>query len=179
MATLGDKPHTYRALKALDKPHASNTYTCECRTTLSGSGNKSPNGAQRRGPSILAMSTSDAVAAIRTASLCAATTRDGERGEVTTDTCTHGASQTHSSTRIREASGCPATRPFHHGNRCAASGFCAWGIQPQPGNGTVQYHRVPAHRTPSDVVAGLGVHFFPRNRSVDSDCSPSANLGRA
>jgi hypothetical protein len=101
------------------------------------------------------------------------------RGEVTTDTCTHRASQTHSSTRIRKASGCPATRPFHHGNRCAASGFCAWGIQPQPGNGTVQYHRVPAHRTPSDVVAGLGVHFFPRNRSVDSDCSPSANLGRA
>jgi hypothetical protein len=38
--------------------------------------------------------------------------------------------------------------------------------------------RVPAHRTPSDVVAGLGVQFFPKNRSVDFDCSPSANLGR-
>jgi hypothetical protein len=26
---------THRALQALDKAHASNTYTCECRTTLS------------------------------------------------------------------------------------------------------------------------------------------------
>ena len=33
--------------------------------------------------------------------------------------------------------------------------------KPQPGDGTVQYHRVPAHRTPSDVVADLGVQVFP------------------
>lgn len=53
---------------------------------------------------------------------------------------------------------------------------------PLPESGSVQYHRVPAHRTPSDivvvVVAGLGIQFFLRDRSIDFDCYSSANLGR-
>lgn len=36
------------------------------------------------------------------------------------DSCVHAGA---------EGSGAQATRPLHDGNRCAASGFCAWGIQ--------------------------------------------------
>jgi hypothetical protein len=43
---------------------------------------------------------------------------------------------------------------FTMGNRCAASGFCAWGIQPQPGNGTVQYH--PGACTPHSLRRRCG-----------------------
>jgi hypothetical protein len=175
MATLGNKPHHASCVAGTGQGPCQHTYTCECRTTLSGSGKSQT---EHNTAARAVLQCPHRMLWPRSGSLWAATARDEARQGHNRHMHTRGLRQTHRSTRIREPADVQPpdhlTMAIDARQVASAHGDC----KPQPGDGTVQCHRVPAHRTPSDVVAGLGVQCIPMKRYVHFDCSPSANRRR-
>lgn len=159
---MGNKLHTHRALQALDKAHASiptpANVVLHCRDQgRSPRRSTTPRPEQSCNVHIGCCGRDPEASGLQPHVM--------RRCEVTTDTCTHGASDSYKHADTG-ASGCPATRPFHDGNRCAASGFCAWGIQAAAGE------RDGAIRPGACTPHSLRCCFGPR-RSV---LSPETDL---